>query len=215
MPHARARGATVRERRLLAFRDTDGRLGVLDEYCPHRRASLVLGRNEECGLRCLYHGWKFDVDGNVVEMTSEPAESGFAGKAKHKAYPAREAAGFVWTYMGPSEKKPGFPELEWTRVPDSHRYVTRHLQECNWFQGVEGRDRVTPAFLCEKDPGDREPEVLIRHVISGRHRRRRDRVTGGRCVTLRQGRVNESDSGHRDAEGPTAAARAVKGCGRV
>jgi len=65
---------------LVVFRDTDGKLGVLDEYCPHRRASLVLGRNEECGLRCLYHGWKFDVDGNVVEMTSEPSESGFAGK---------------------------------------------------------------------------------------------------------------------------------------
>src|SRR6267378_2990226 len=87
---------------LVVFRDTDGRLGVLDEYCPHRRASLVVGRNEECGLRCLYHGWKFDVEGNVVEMTSEPAESGFTSKVKHKAYPAREAGGFVWTYMVPA-----------------------------------------------------------------------------------------------------------------
>src|ERR1700733_15893452 len=82
--------------RLVAFRDTEGRVGLLDEYCPHRRASLVFGRNEECGLRCLYHGWKFDVDGNVVEMTSEPAASGFSGKVKHTAYPAREAGGFVW-----------------------------------------------------------------------------------------------------------------------
>ena len=78
---------------LVVFRDTDGKLGVLDEYCPHRRVSLALGRNEECGLRCLYHGWKMDVDGNVVEMTSELPESGLTEKVKHKAYPAREAGG--------------------------------------------------------------------------------------------------------------------------
>src|SRR5580693_4385513 len=88
---------------LVVFRDSEGRLGVLDEYCPHRRASLALGRNEECGLRCLYHGWKIDVEGNVVEMASEPAESSLVQKVKMKAYPAREAGGLVWTYMGPAE----------------------------------------------------------------------------------------------------------------
>src|SRR5437764_1564332 len=94
---------------LVAFRDSQGRVGVLDELCPHRRASLVYGRNEECGLRCLYHGWKIDVDGNVVEMSSEPPGSGFAEKVKHKAYPVREGAGFVWVWMGPAEERP-----EWT-----------------------------------------------------------------------------------------------------
>src|SRR6202163_1908069 len=77
---------------LVAFRDSLGRLGVVDEHCPHRRASLALGRNEECGLRCLYHGWKMDVHGNVLEMSSEPAASGLAEKVRHKAYPTHEAA---------------------------------------------------------------------------------------------------------------------------
>src|SRR6185503_2115358 len=73
---------------LVVFRDSVGRLGILDEYCPHRRASLVLGRNEECGLRCLYHGWKMDVEGNVVEAPSEPSQNTLRSKAKHKAYPS-------------------------------------------------------------------------------------------------------------------------------
>src|ERR1700730_8839485 len=74
------------------------KVGVLDEYCSHRRASLVFARNEECGLRCLYHGWKFDVEGNVVEMASEPEHSLIPDRVKHKSYPTREAGGFVWTY---------------------------------------------------------------------------------------------------------------------
>ncbi len=85
---------------LVVFRDTDGRVGVMDEYCPHRRASLVFGRNEDCGLRCLYHGWKIDVDGNVVEMVSEPAAAWLAQKVKHKAYPVHEngaaSSGRTW-----------------------------------------------------------------------------------------------------------------------
>src|SRR5918911_2790407 len=92
-------GAPVRSRLvgedLVVFRDSEGRLGVLNEHCPHRRASLAFGRNEECGLRCLYHGWKIDVDGNVLEMSSEPRESTLAAKVKHKAYPVREAGGLV------------------------------------------------------------------------------------------------------------------------
>src|SRR5580765_128166 len=105
-------GAPVRVRMfgedLVAFRDTDGNVGLLDEFCPHRRASLVLGRNEECGLRCLYHGWKMDVSGNVVEMVSEPAASVMVEKVKTKAYPALESAAFVWTSMGPTETMPEF-----------------------------------------------------------------------------------------------------------
>ena len=90
---------------LVVFRDTDGRVGVMDEYCPHRRASLVFGRNEDCGLRCLYHGWKMDVEGNVLEMVSEPAASGMAQKVKHLAYPTQEWGGFVWAYMGPARRQ--------------------------------------------------------------------------------------------------------------
>ena len=85
---------------LVVFRDTDGRVGVMDEYCPHRGASLVFGRNEECGLRCLYHGWKMDVEGNVVEMVSEPVASGLAQKVKHRAFSTKEWGGMVWAYMG-------------------------------------------------------------------------------------------------------------------
>src|SRR5258708_24891264 len=93
---------------LVVFRDTGGNLGVLDEHCPHRRASLAMGRNEEGGLRCLYHGWKVDFQGNVLEMASEPASSGLCGKVKHTAYPTREWGGFIWAYMGPAEQMPAF-----------------------------------------------------------------------------------------------------------
>src|ERR1700712_4264858 len=121
--------APVRARRfgedLVAFRDTDGRIGVLGEYCSHRKASLFFGRNEECGLRCLYHGWKFDVEGNVVEMPSERAESGFAERVKHKAYPTQEAGGFVWVYMGPPDAMPAFEPPPWAPTPDQRVSVVR------------------------------------------------------------------------------------------
>ena len=116
-------GAPVRVRLLgedlVAFRDSDGRLGVVGEHCPHRRASLALGRNEECGLRCLYHGWKIDVAGNILEMPSEPADSRFSEKVKHKAYPAHEAAGLVWVFMGPAEEMPQFEPPAFQPVSDT------------------------------------------------------------------------------------------------
>ena len=124
--------------RLVAFRDTEGRIGLLDEFCPHRTASLFFGRNEECGLRCVYHGWKFDIDGACVDQPSEPAESNFKHKIKQTAYPCLERGGIVWTYMGPRADMPEFPDLEWTKVPASHRFLTRHIQECNWLQAFEG-----------------------------------------------------------------------------
>jgi phthalate 4,5-dioxygenase oxygenase subunit len=136
-------GAPIRVRLLgedlVVFRDTEGRIGVLDEYCTHRRASLVLGRNEDCGLRCLYHGWKFDVEGNVLEMTSEPAESGFAAKVKHKAYPAREAAGFVWTYMGPPAEMPEFELPAFAPTPDVRVSIVKVKVKANWAQITEGQ----------------------------------------------------------------------------
>jgi len=133
---------------LVAFRDTMGRVGLVDERCPHRTASMFFGRNEECGLRCVYHGWKFDVEGNCVDMPSEPGDSSFKHKVKIKAYPCIERGGAVWSYMGPAALQPEFPDLEWTMVPDSHRYLTRHVQECNWLQAVEGGfDTSHLAFL--------------------------------------------------------------------
>ena len=124
---------------LVAFRDTDGRLGVLGEYCPHRKASLVFGRNEECGLRCLYHGWKFDVDGRVVDMPSEPKESGFAERVTHKSYPTQEAGGFVWVYMGPKEAMPPFEPPAWAPTPDAKVSTIRVELPCNWAQVMEGQ----------------------------------------------------------------------------
>ncbi len=112
---------------------------MLDEFCAHRRASLVYARNEECGLRCLYHGWKFDVDGNVVEMASEPAESNIPQRVKHKAYPAREAGGFVWCYMGPADEMPEFEPPAFAPTPDARVSATKVRVRCNWAQILEGQ----------------------------------------------------------------------------
>jgi phthalate 4,5-dioxygenase oxygenase subunit len=136
-------GAPVRIRALgedlVAFRDTNGKLGVLDEHCPHRRASLALGRNEECGLRCLYHGWKMDVDGNVVDMASEPQGTRMTEKIKHKAYPVREAGGFVWIYMGPAETMPAFEPPSFAPTPNAKVSLLKVHVPCNWAQVLEGQ----------------------------------------------------------------------------
>jgi phthalate 4,5-dioxygenase oxygenase subunit len=124
---------------LVAFRDTDGRLGVLGERCPHRKASLAFGRNEELGLRCLYHGWKFDVDGQCVEMPSEPAASGFCEKVKHLAYPTEEGGGFVWIYMGRRDHMPAFEAPPWAPTPDTKVSIVRIDLPCNWAQIMEGQ----------------------------------------------------------------------------
>jgi phenylpropionate dioxygenase-like ring-hydroxylating dioxygenase large terminal subunit len=123
---------------LVAFRDSDGRIGLIDEYCPHRRASLFFGRNEECGLRCVYHGWKFAVDGSCVDQMNEPEENQFKHKVRVTAYPTCELGGLVWAYMGPAEKIPPLPKFAWTRAPETHRHVSKVIQECNWLQGLEG-----------------------------------------------------------------------------
>jgi phenylpropionate dioxygenase-like ring-hydroxylating dioxygenase large terminal subunit len=133
---------------LIVFRDTRGRVGVLDQFCPHRRASLFFGRNEECGLRCGYHGWKFDVDGNIVDIPSEPDFQSWKVKPTVKAYPAIDRGGIVWTYMGPPDRKPAPPEYEYCLVGEAHRYVSRRWEDCNWLQGLEGGiDPVHVPFL--------------------------------------------------------------------
>src|SRR5579883_3632678 len=124
--------------RLVAFRDTAGHVGLLEEFCPHRRASLWLGRNEEHGLRCVYHGWKFDVDGRCVDQMNEPESMQFCSKIHITAYPTVEMGGIVWAYLGPREKMPPPPKFEWTQVAETHRHVTKTWEECNWLQALEG-----------------------------------------------------------------------------
>ncbi len=129
---------------LVLFRATDGRVGLLDEKCPHRTASMFFGRNEENGLRCVYHGIKFDIDGNCVDVPCLPPNTEDARRDAIKrqlnitAYPCIERGDVVFAYMGPPEHQPEFPDLEWTMVPANQRFSSRHIQECNWLQGVEG-----------------------------------------------------------------------------
>ncbi len=139
---AEADGDPVRVRLLgedlVLFRDTDGRLGLVQEACPHRRASLFYGRNEEGGLRCLYHGWKFDVDGNCLEMASEPPESSFCDKVKLTSYPVVECGGFVWTYMGPRQSMPAFEPPVFVPTPDTRVVSSKVIVDANWAQMLEG-----------------------------------------------------------------------------
>ena len=135
-------GAPVRTRMLgedlVVFRDTRGRLGVLGEHCMHRRASLAFGRNEECGLRCLYHGWKFDIEGNVLDQACEPEGQRLALNRKQKSYPARESGGFVWAYMGPQEEFREFEPPLWAAAPKDRVAIVKMHVGCNWAQVLEG-----------------------------------------------------------------------------
>ena len=139
---AEADGTPVRTRLLgedlVVFRDTQGRLGVLDEHCPHRGASLVFGRNEECGLRCLYHGWKFDVDGNCTGMACEPDAPRMMPHVKQKSYPVHEGGGFVWIYMGPRAEMPEFSPPAWAPTPQTKIAIVKMHTACNWAQVLEG-----------------------------------------------------------------------------
>jgi nitrite reductase/ring-hydroxylating ferredoxin subunit len=123
---------------LVAFRDTQGRIGLLDEHCAHRGVSLWFGRNEECGLRCPYHGWKYDVTGQCVDIPSEGADGPMRARIRLKSYPCIERGGLIWAYMGPPALEPPPPELEWAMVPADRRYVSKRLQECNYLQALEG-----------------------------------------------------------------------------
>jgi phthalate 4,5-dioxygenase len=139
---AEADGPPVRSRLLgedlVVFRDTRGRLGVLGEHCPHRGASLALGRNEDCGLRCLYHGWKFDVGGAVMDMASEPEGSPLRRNLKHRAYPVREAGGFVWVWLGDPDHPRAFEQPAWAPTTDTKISIVKFHAACNWAQVLEG-----------------------------------------------------------------------------
>jgi phthalate 4,5-dioxygenase oxygenase subunit len=124
--------------KLVGFRDSLGRLGLIDEFCAHRGVSLWFGRNEECGLRCPYHGWKYDVTGQCVDLPSEGENGPLRPRIRLKSYPCIELGGVIWTYMGPAELKPEPPGLEWAQVPPERRYVSKRLQESNYLQAMEG-----------------------------------------------------------------------------
>ncbi|SMP63757.1 Rieske 2Fe-2S domain-containing protein [Noviherbaspirillum suwonense] len=149
---------TVLGEALVAYRNTRGEVGLVDSKCPHRGASLYFGRNEDCAIRCVFHGWKFDIEGKPVELPNVPPGSQYHKTIRLKSYPTREYGGVVWAYMGPREPggrpMPEVPQLEFGQLPESHRYVTKKLQECNWAQSVEGAlDTSHFSFLHMPAPG--------------------------------------------------------------
>jgi phthalate 4,5-dioxygenase oxygenase subunit len=136
---------------LVAFRDSAGRLGILDEHCPHRLASLALGRNEEGGIRCVYHGWKFDVEGRCMEMPTEPEGYSFRDRMRTRSYPVREAGGLIWTYLGPPESEPAFPEYDWTKLPKAQVAIIKVGERVNYLQGVEGSIDSSHSWFLHRD----------------------------------------------------------------
>jgi phthalate 4,5-dioxygenase oxygenase subunit len=157
---------------LVAFRDTQGRVGVLEEACAHRCASLAYGRNEEGGLRCIYHGWKYDVTGKILETPPEPAESTFKDRIRQLAYLVREAGDVIWVYMGPKDKVPVFPEWEWMHYSPLQRSVGKTVQACNWAQALEGDiDSSHSDYLHSSDlrgrPRDHAPRLEIEDTEYG------------------------------------------------
>jgi phenylpropionate dioxygenase-like ring-hydroxylating dioxygenase large terminal subunit len=137
-----ADGAPIRVRLLgedlVAFRDSDGKVGLVDAFCPHRRAPMFFGRNEELGLRCVYHGWKFDRAGTCIDMPSEPPDSFFKTKVRIASYPTWEGGRMLWAYLGPPEHQPPPPDYEFLRAPETHRFLAKSYEECNYLQALEG-----------------------------------------------------------------------------
>lgn len=123
---------------LVTFRATDGKVGLIANACAHRGAPMMYARNEDCGLRCIYHGWKYDVTGAVVDMPAEPARSRYKEKVRIKAYPCVERNGVIWTYMGAEKEPPPLPKMEWNLVPEENVNLSLRIQECNWLQALEG-----------------------------------------------------------------------------
>ena len=150
---------------LLAFRDTSGKLGIVEAYCSHRQAPLFFGRNENCSIQCPYHGWRFNVEGECVEVPNAPDYLRDTPNAKARlaigAYPTHEAGGIVWIYMGPREHKPPFPEFEFTKVPKGYCHASRWLQRSNWLQGAEGEIDTSHVSFAHKDLSNDHEKVGI------------------------------------------------------
>jgi phthalate 4,5-dioxygenase oxygenase subunit len=133
---------------LIAFKDSNSRIAIADAYCPHRSAPLFFGRNEECGLRCVYHGWKFDVDGNCVDMPNCTEGESFKERVKLPTYPVADKAGMIWVFMGPKDRVPPLPGFEWLDVPSTQRYVFKYFMDCNYLQTLENEfDTTHSSFL--------------------------------------------------------------------
>ncbi|MBX5468028.1 MAG: Rieske 2Fe-2S domain-containing protein [Firmicutes bacterium] len=154
--------------KLIAFRDTAGRVGLIQNHCPHRGASLFYGRNEAGGLRCVYHGWKFDIHGRCLEMPNEPPESDFKHKLRARTYPCVERGGVVWTYMGTRATPPPLPNLAANQLPEPEIEVAAIQHECNWLQALEGDvDTSHASFLHfgSLKPEDTEPDTFLYWMI--------------------------------------------------
>lgn len=155
--------------KLLAFRDSEGRVGVMDHRCPHRCASLFFGRNEKGGIRCVYHGWKFDVNGKCLDMpnVSETDAAKFQPRVHAKVYRTAERAGVVWVYMGNRETPPPLPNIEATLLPDAELRVTLTMRECNWLQALEGDiDTSHFGFLHVGSVADEDVDASNMHSVA-------------------------------------------------
>jgi phenylpropionate dioxygenase-like ring-hydroxylating dioxygenase large terminal subunit len=152
---------------LVAFRDSGGQVGLIAERCPHRLASLYFGRNEQSGLRCIYHGWKFDVAGRCVDQPSEPARSTFKDKIRTASYPCIERAGIVWAYMGPLPAPP-LPHFEWMDLAPERLVATKRLQYSNWAQALEGEfDQSHVSYIhASLDDGAPVGSALVNQIRS-------------------------------------------------
>lgn len=158
--------------RLIAFRDSSGKLGLIDEFCAHRGVSLWFGRNEEGGIRCPYHGWKYNTEGECLEVPSEPAESGFCNRIKLTSYAVAEKGGVIWAYMGLRDQTPELPGFEWMSLPRENVYISKRWQECNYLQAMEGGiDSAHVSFL---HSGELETDKLHKGTKGSRYQR--DRV---------------------------------------
>jgi phthalate 4,5-dioxygenase len=124
--------------RLIAFRNSEGEYGLIDEFCAHRGASLWFGRVEQGGLRCAYHGWKYATSGQCVEVPSEPENSNFCSKVQLTAYPLVKVGDILWTCLGDPGKRPDLPEFEFAHVPPEQTFTSKRWQESNWLQALEG-----------------------------------------------------------------------------
>ncbi|MGB6456916.1 MAG: Rieske 2Fe-2S domain-containing protein [Streptosporangiaceae bacterium] len=157
--------------KLIAFRDSSGQVGLLDNFCPHRGGSLFFGRNSGSGLRCVYHGWKFDVAGRCVDMPSEPPDSTFKNRVRAVAYPCQERCGVVWAYLGPRETPPPLPDLEANQLPDGQWNAVAYARACNWLQGLEGDiDTAHVGFLHfgSESPDDVPPGTYKYYALTDR-----------------------------------------------
>ena len=199
---------------LVLFRKPDGGHGLIGRYCAHRGVDLAYGRLEECGLRCLYHGWLYGPDGRCLEQPAEPAHSRFHEKIRHVSYPCRERNGIVFAYMGGGDPPP-FPDYDCFVAPDAYTFAFKGLWECNWLQGVEGGiDPSHVSFLhrfINEDPRETYGQQFAEQVEgTGHHALRagrgepaaghRGRDDGVRAARLRDPRAQRGDPARPDHE---------------